>query len=41
MGEDVKVGSKTSVFLASSQQVEEITGKFYVNKFKGLIPKEG
>jgi len=40
MGEDVKVGSKTPIFLASSPQVKEITGKFYVNRFKGLIPEE-
>ena len=41
MGEDVKVGSKAPVFLASSPKVEEITGKFYVNRFRGLIPEEG
>jgi NAD(P)-dependent dehydrogenase (short-subunit alcohol dehydrogenase family) len=40
MGQDVKVGAKIPVFLASSKKVEDITGKFYANRIKGLIQKE-
>ena len=40
-GENVKVGAKIPVFLASSTDADDITGKFYVNGLKGLIPQEG
>jgi len=31
-GEDVTVGAETSVFLATSPEVEEITGKYFDKK---------
>ena len=41
IGGDVKAGAKIPVFLASSTDVDDATGKYYVTGFKGLIPKEG
>jgi len=41
IGGDLKTGAKIPVFLASSKDIDGITGKFYVNGFKDLIPKEG
>jgi hypothetical protein len=38
---DLKTGAKIPVFLASSKDIDGVTGKFYVNGFKDLIPKEG
>lgn len=40
-GRNLKAGAKIPVFLASSKDVDDVTGKFYVSGFKGLIPKEG
>lgn len=41
IGGDIKVGAKIPVFLASSTVVDDVTGKYYINGFKGLITKEG
>jgi len=41
IGGDLKTGAKIPVFLASSKDIDGVTGKFYVNGFKDLIPKEG
>jgi len=40
-GRNLRAGAKIPVFLASSTDVDDVTGKFYVNGFKGLIPKKG
>jgi len=40
MGRDVNDGAKIPVFLASSPEVDDDTGKFYTNSFKGIIKKE-
>jgi NAD(P)-dependent dehydrogenase (short-subunit alcohol dehydrogenase family) len=41
IGGDVKAGAKIPFFLASSADVDDVTGKFYKTGLKGLIPKEG
>jgi NAD(P)-dependent dehydrogenase (short-subunit alcohol dehydrogenase family) len=40
MGSDVQTGAKIPVFLASSQKVEGVTGKFFTNGITGSVPKE-
>jgi NAD(P)-dependent dehydrogenase (short-subunit alcohol dehydrogenase family) len=40
MGSDVKAGAKIPVFLASSTQLEGISGKFYAGRISGLGQKE-